>query len=88
MARKVKMNIQGLREVLKSSETQAVLRSHAEKSAAAARASAPVDSGEYRDSIDVETRVHRHVAVARVVAHASHSMVVEAKTGNLARSLR
>lgn len=88
MARRdVRMNIHGLREVLRSEGMQQVLRDAAEPIAARARATAPVDSGEYRDSIHVETEVHRYVAVARVVASDRKAPIIEAKTGNLARAL-
>lgn len=87
MARNVRMNIKGLREVLKSTEMQAALQDVAEPIASRARSAAPVASGEYRDSIHVEVEVHRNVAVARVVADAPHALLVEAKTGNLARAL-
>lgn len=87
MPRNIKLNINGLREVLKSPAMQGVLREHAERIADQARATAPVDTGEYRNSIRAESRVHSRVAVGRVVATAPHALVVEARTGNLARAL-
>lgn len=55
--------------------------------AAQARAKAPVDTGDYRDSITVEKRQSRYRTVFRVVADSDHAMGVEARTGNLARAL-
>jgi hypothetical protein len=59
----------------------------AERIAEAARASAPVDTGEYRDSIHVETALEDGRWVSRVLADSGHSLVVEARTGNLNRAL-
>lgn len=53
---------------------------------ARAKASAPVDTGAYRDSIHVETD-HTDRMVKRVIADVDYAMVVEANTGNMARSL-
>jgi hypothetical protein len=87
MARtKVVMNSSGARDILTSSAVRAALREPAERVAAAARASAPVESGAYRDSITVEDDTTDR-AVARVVARAPHARLVEARTGNLARAL-
>ena len=53
---------------------------------AAARASAPVDTGAYKASIDlVQATTDR--AVVRVVATDWKAALVESRTGNLARSL-
>lgn len=59
----------------------------AEKIASAARASAPRDTDTYADSIRVEvvSRAHRNAAL--VVAHDRKSLIIESKTGNLARAL-
>lgn len=57
--------------------------------AAAARSSAPVGSGDYRDRIRVQVIRHRRLrTVALVVAEDPKSLLVEAKTGNLARALQ
>lgn len=87
MARtRVELNSAGVRELLNDSGVRAELERRAERVAAAARATAPVATGAYRDSIHVTTgRTDR--AEARVVAPVPHAMLVEAKTGNLARSL-
>jgi hypothetical protein len=61
---------------------------HAEAVAAAARGGAPVESGDYQRSIHVEVVDHPSRVVAHVVADVPYAMVVEAATGNMARSLR
>lgn len=82
----IKINRRGAAELLKSPEVRALVRPHAERVAARAKASAPVDSGEYQEKIGVESDTTDRV-VERVVARAAHSLIVEAKTGNLARAL-
>lgn len=52
-----------------------------------ARADAPVDSGEYRDSIHVEVEQTRDGVVAIVIADVRHAMIVESREGTLARAL-
>lgn len=58
----------------------------AERVAANARESAPVDSGAYRDSIGVSVKRQKR-SVALVTATDKKSMLIEAKTGNLVRAL-
>lgn len=65
---------------------EALLEAKAQEVLARAQASAPVASGAYRESLHVETdRTDR--MVKRVVADVPYALVVEANTGNLARSL-
>lgn len=86
MAR-VKINHRGIQEYLDGRHgVEALLEREAREVEARAKASAPIATGEYRDSIHVETdRTDR--MVKRVVADAPHALIVEANTGNLARSL-
>lgn len=76
----------GMRELLNSTQVRAALRARAEEVAATARANAPVETGAYRDSITVVSATTDR-AVERVAATAPHAHLVEARTGNLARSL-
>ncbi len=82
----VKLNSRGMQEVLTSQGVRRVLRQEAQEVAARARATAPVASGEYRDSITVVDATTDR-AVARVIATDPKSHVIEARTGNLARAL-
>jgi hypothetical protein len=82
----VRINHRGMADLLKSEGVRALLREKAEGVAARAESSAPVKSGEYRDSIRVESATTDR-AVERVIATAPHALIVEAKTGNLARAL-
>ncbi|WP_169515674.1 HK97 gp10 family phage protein [Glaciibacter superstes] len=67
---------------------QSIVKAKAEQVAAAARASAPVDTGDYRDSIHVEVVHTPFRVVAKVVADSDHAMLVESKHGTLSRALR
>lgn len=61
----------------------------AEHIAEIARNSAPVASGNYRDGIKVEVKRNAQLRnVALVVGHDPKTMIIESKTGNLARALR
>jgi bacteriophage HK97-gp10 putative tail-component len=82
----VELNHAGMAELLKSAGVQREVSRRAENVLAAARRGAPVVSGEYRDSLHVELRTTDR-ATARVVAGSDHGIAVEARTGNLARSL-
>lgn len=70
-----------------SAGVTAILRNKAEEVAARARASAPVDTGEYRNSITVQIKSSATRNVALVVADDPKAMIVESLTGNLARAL-
>jgi hypothetical protein len=82
----VKLNHAGMAALLKSAEIRAAVAPHAEQALAAAQAGAPVESGDYKASLHIEHDTTDR-AVERVVADVDYAMVVEAKTGNLARSL-
>lgn len=87
MARaKVKLIHPGMQKLLEDDGVRKELNRRAEQVAQQARLTAPVDSGEYRDSIAVR-EVTTDRAGARVVSTAPHGLLVEAKTGNLARAL-
>jgi hypothetical protein len=76
----------GVKALLNSGETRAMLTGKAGPVLSAAQSSAPVASGEYRASLHLEQDTTDR-AVVRVVSDAPHAMIVEANTGNLARAL-
>jgi phage baseplate assembly protein gpV len=84
----VKFNEAFFDELGQSAQVERIVVGVAESVAAAARASAPVDTGAYRDGIHVEVHRAAHRVVAKVVASADDSMIVESRTGNLVRALR
>lgn len=53
-----------------------------------AKADAPVDTGEYRDGLRIEHRQSRYRRTTRVVGTDPKTLLIESKTGNLARSLK
>lgn len=85
-AAKVRLISRGMRSLLTDRGVGADLTKRAERVAARARATAPVATGEYRDSITVETDVTDRV-VARVVARDRKSHLIESRTGNLTRAI-
>lgn len=84
---RLEMNKQGIAELLRSEGVARAVRAPAEKVGARARSSAPVETGDYRDSIHVEDEVHRDRVVARVYADSDHAAAVESRTRNLGRAL-
>lgn len=87
MARgRVRLISKGMAQLLNDDGVRDYLRDRADQVLAAARASAPVRTGAYRDSLTVwDDTTDR--AVVRVGSTAGHAAVVEAKTGNLSRAI-
>lgn len=75
-------------EALNSAGVRAAIDLAAERAASEARATAPVKTGAYRDSIHVEHEQAAHRQVALVIADADYALFVEARTGNLAKAMR
>lgn len=87
MARlKVTLNSREIAKMLKSSEVSHGLDPAANAIRDRAKATAPVRTGRYRDSIHVETETTDRVK-KRIGSDVSYSMMVEAQTGNLTRAL-
>lgn len=70
-----------------SSGVKRLVLEEAEKVAAIARDTAPVDSGDYKRGIEVQMKEQKR-AVALVVGTDRKTMLIESKTGNLARALQ
>lgn len=83
--RRFQRNSRGFDELLKADFIRDDLTRRAEAIAAQARATAPVKTGAYRDSIKVVQDTSDR-AVARVIATDRKAPLVEAKTGNLSRA--
>lgn len=71
----------------RSAPVAAIVVDSAEDVATVARLIAPVDSGEYRSKIDVVEEYEGDRVIARVVAGARHSMIVESREGTLVKAL-
>lgn len=87
MARaKFKIKSGGVEELLKSKDVRDELTSRMQRVLAAAQASAPVVTGNYKAGLTLRQDTTDRAAV-RVVGTAPHSHLVEAQSGNLARAL-
>lgn len=75
-------------EVLNSQEMAALTREAAERIATTAKATAPVDTGAYRDGITTATRKVGDRTSSFAEATDPKSILIEARTGNMARALR
>ena len=83
---KVKMNSSGVSALLSSEGVRSALAGPAASVLSAAKAGAPVASGTYQASLAI-THATTDRAVERVGSSVAYALVVEAKTGNLARAL-
>lgn len=75
-------------EILNSAGVERLTKAAAEKAATIARSTAPVDTGSYRNQIRVLVRQSKHRKVYRVVGHDPKTLLIESKTGNIARALK
>lgn len=76
----------GMRDLLNDPGIAADMRRRAERGAEAARGSAEVETGTYRDSITAWSATTDR-AVGRFGSDVDYADIVEANTGNLARAL-
>lgn len=74
--------------IMETAEIESLSKAAAERAHVIAQSTAPVDSGDYRDRLGVERRQSRFRGVWRVVGRDKKTMLIEAKTGNLARALK
>lgn len=75
-------------EMLNSAGVRALTRGAAEKALNIARANAPVDTGAYRDGLQVKAVQHAHRTTYRVVGTDAKTMLIESQTGNLVKALK
>lgn len=88
MAESVEFNDAFFEQLGRSPAVVAQCVAKANKVAATARTTAPVDTEDYKNGIRVEVQSRGRRDVAVVVASDWKSMLVESKTGNLARALK
>lgn len=84
----VEFNDSFFESILRSSGVKSLCSQKAEKVLQAAKASAPVDSGAYRDGLQLRTVSRAHRDTIMVVGTDAKTMLIESKTGNLARALK
>ena len=85
---KVDFNESFFDAIMHSAGVESLCRQKAEAVLQEAKATAPVKTGAYRDGIEIKV-VHRaHRDTVMVVGTDAKTMLVESKTGNLARALK
>lgn len=73
---------------MRTPEVENLVDSVAGTAQAIAKSTAPVDSGDYRDGIRIEHRESQYRRVTEVVGTDPKTMLIESRTGNLARALK
>lgn len=86
---RVKLDLAGIRDLKRDPGVAAEIERRGNMILAAARSTAPVGAtGDYRDGLRLEMDEHAvSGAVAHIYSTVDYAFAVEAKTGNLARSL-
>ena len=84
----IKFNDAFFDQILNSAGVRALTRGAAEKALGVAKANAPVDTGAYRDGLQVEAVQRAHRTTFMVVGTDAKTMLVESKTGNLRKALK
>lgn len=74
--------------IMRSAGVEALCRSKAEDALAVAQSTVPVDTGAYRDGLAIEKVAHKYRDTYEVVGHDPKTLLVESRTGNLARALK
>ncbi len=86
MAAKVRLHHAGMAQLLRGPGVTRELERRGTAVLAAARASAPVDTGAYRDGLSMWTAVTDRTTV-RIGSRDWKGHIIEAQTGNLSRAL-
>lgn len=84
----VEFNDKFFEEMGKSAGVTQLCQEAAQKVLATAQASAPVDEGDYRDGLEIRVKQSRTRNTVLVVGTDWKTMLIESKTGNLARALK
>lgn len=84
----VKFNDRYFDELMNSAGVKAMTRRAAEKALEYAKAHAPVDTGAYRDGLQIEEVKHAHRTTCIVVGTDPKTLLVESTTGNLSKALK
>lgn len=84
---RVRLNPAGITAMLKSPGLRDELERRASNAAERARSSAPVESGNYKNSITSGSEEHPSRLVGRVYANAPYALIVERNHNTLSKSL-
>lgn len=74
--------------LMRSAGIQSLQQAAAQRVLAAAQASAPVKTGAYKRGLRIAKADHKYRTTYLVEGTDPHTLLVEAKTGNLARALK
>ena len=74
--------------VLRQPKVEALTDAAGNRALSAAKSSAPVDSADYQRGLHLEHHESRYRRTTRVVGSDEKTMLIESKTGNLARALK
>jgi len=74
--------------LMRSAGIQSLQQAAAQRVLAAAQASAPVRTGAYKRGLRITKAEHKYRTTYLVEGTAPHTLLVDAKTGNLARALK
>lgn len=85
---KVEFNPRYFETVLRQSKVEQLTDDAAKRALSAARANAPVDTGAYQRGLRLEHRNSRYRRTSRVVGTDPKTLLIESKTGTLARALK
>lgn len=88
MSSVIKFNDEYFDEILQSAGVQALTRRAADKALAYAKAHAPVDTGAYREGLQIQPIQHAHRTTMMVVGTDPKTLLVESQTGNLSKALK
>lgn len=88
MSTKVEFNNKYFDSVLRSAPVQQTQREVAQRVLARAKATAPVDSGAYRDGLKIRKAERGYRTAYLVEGTDPKTLLIEAKGGNLARALK
>lgn len=87
-ATSVEFNPHYFETVLRQPKVEALSDAAGNRALAAAKASASVDSGDYERGLHLDHHESRYRRATRVVGDDDKTMLIESKTGNLARALK
>ena len=84
----VEFNENYFESVLRQSKVEAITDAAGNRALSAAKSSAPVDTADYQHGLHLEHHDSRYRRTTRVVGDDNKTMLIESKTGNLARALK
>lgn len=84
----VEFNEKYFESVLRQSKVEAVTDAAGNRALTTAKANAPVDTADYQRGLHIEHHESRYRRTTRVVGDDNKTMLIESKTGNLARALK